>query len=255
MNEETTVFDIWRAVLRHRKLILSIWGMVVLGVVIYLLTTPPLYESRSVLRVGRTAGEPVMSIRTLVLALKDDYGVGNRDRQYPLLASVKQEGDDAIVLTAEAPSGDEAQRFLTQVIEKVVDEQSQSHRVLRERMERELAALDGRIGTIENDIKRLQSAASGRTDMVTTAMLTMQGSTLQTTLVSLLEVRIKLQRDMFSLNTYPTYALRQPRTPDEPSKPRIKLVLVLAIVVGAILGLVAALAANLTSKMRNVRQA
>lgn len=249
-NEEITLVDLWTALMRHRRLIAIIWVLVMAASLAYLLSAPKIFESHSVLRIGRSSGEPIMSIRTLVLALKDTYGVDSRNREHPFLASIKQEGDDALILTAEGRSGEDAQNFLSQVVQKIVDEQSQSYRHMRQAMEAELSTLDSRVIALDSEIKRLWSAPSRQTNQAATAVLMLQNSALQTSLVSLLETRMKLRRELFALNTYPTQVLRGPGLSKQPSKPHVKLILGVAMLLGVLLGLIGAFFVNLATQVR-----
>lgn len=242
--------DLWKKLFGYRKVVLAILGVALIACVVYLLTAPTVFESRGVLRLGRSAGEPIMSIRTLSLWLKDDYGLNTRNRPLPFLANVKQEGDDALILTAEGRTADEAYQFLSGVVQRIEHEQSRTYQRMRQVLEKELGALDGRIDALDKLIKEMSSEASKAGGQTVTAAVMLQYGSLQNTLVSLLETRIKLQRELVSLNTYPTHVLRKPDIPASPSKPSVVLAVAYATLLGGIVSLLTVFTIEFGKKMR-----
>lgn len=247
---EVNLIDIWTMLARQKRWAIAALVVTLLAAITYVVGTPAIYESRSVVRIGRSAGELVVSAKALVLTLNEDYRVDELDRTYPRLVSVKDEGEDAIVLRAEAKSAAEAKQFLAQIVQKILDGQSTHYQHVRNTREADLKALDDRIEAMDKHIARLSTATNMRVDEAVKALLVLQSGSLLTASLSLLEQRMKVQQQLFTFNTYPAQLLRDPSLSIKPIRPRPVLTISAAVLLGTVFAIIAAFLADFTDKLR-----
>jgi hypothetical protein len=240
-RDEISLFDLWGVLLSRRWWMLSVWLVTLLAAVAYLSVAQPVFQSRAVVQVGRVGGSLITPVPALVLALHERYQVGEPDRERPLLASVKGEGEDALVLVAEADSAHEAQQFLEGILQTLFAAQQKRYATGLALQEAALAAVDAQISGLKGQIQRLgETANSNDVDEAVKALLILQRSSLQVDLSALNQQQFRLQQDLSLLKSYPSEAIRQPTLAERASKPRPMMVLVLALVLGGILGCAAA---------------
>lgn len=255
-DDEIGLFDLWDILVGRRWLVVGVWALVVLAAVAYLLIAQPVFESRAVLRVGRVGGEFVTPPAALVLELRERFEVGETGRERPFLQSVKQEGDDAVEMVAEAHSAEEAQRFLLQNLQELLDQLEQRYNAVRKLQEAALATVDAQIAALEEQIQKLgETATELDVDDAVRALIVLQRSTIQADLPTLQEQRLRLQQSLTSLRTYPAQLVREPTLPEQASSPRKALTLALALVLGAMLGVMAAFLAEFLEQARKRRAA
>lgn len=256
IDDEISLFDLWDILVRHRWLILSVWALIVLAAVGYLLIAQPVFESRAVLRMGRAGGEFVTSPPALVLELKERFRVGEEGRKRPYLKSVKQEGDDAVVLVAEAYSAAEAKNFLQQNLQELLSQQERRYSAVRDLQEAALATVNAQIAALHEQVQKLsETAAEAGLDEAVRALVVLQRSTIQADLPALQEQRLRLQQNLSQLRSYPNQMVREPTLAERASSPRKALTLALALVLGGMLGVMAAFFAEFLQQAKYRRLA
>lgn len=266
--DEISLFDLWDILVRRRWWVLGVWALTLLVAASYLVVTQPVFESRTVIRIGRVADglvtpEPMQQsdggrrvarggALPLTLELKERYQVGEPGRELPYLKSVKQEGDDVLVLVAEAHTAAEAQQFLQSSIQELLAEQQDRYESGRELQETSLAGIEAQIQTVEQQIARLDEMVnSANVDNAVKAFAILQRGSLQTELPALHEQRLRLQYDLSELKTYPTRVVREPTLATTASAPRKGLILALALALGGMLGCMAAFFSEFVKQARN----
>lgn len=236
-RDEISLFDLWRVLLSRRWWLLGVWLATISAAVIYLVLAPPVFESRAVVRLGRVDGTLITPQASLVLALKERYQVGELGRKRPYLASVRSEGEDALVLVAEARSASQAQHYLERVLQALFVSQQTRYEAAFEMQEAALAVIETQISDLSEQARQLQESGAGeQVDEAVQALLILQRSSLQADLSGLNQQRLRLQQDLSLLRSYPSEAVREPTLTERASEPRPTLILVLALVLGAMLG-------------------
>lgn len=250
--DEISLFDLWDILLRRRWWILGLWAFTVAAAVGYLLTAQPVYESRAVVRIGQVAGDLITPPATLALELREHFETGEPGRERPLLKSVKQEGNDVLILISEAYSAEEAQQFLQKTVRDIGAFQQRRFEDASRLQENALAAVDEQIEGLAQQARHLgEVASSASIDEAVKALLILQRSSLQTDLPALHAQRLRLQRDLSVLRTYPTQMIREATLAEKPSAPRRALILALALVLGGMLGSMAAFVIEFLHNARN----
>lgn len=255
--DEISLFDLWDILVRYRWRLLAVWALVVLAAAAYLAVAQPVFESRSVVRVGRVEGEFIVRPAILALELKERYEVGEKGRERPFMKSVKVEDTevedtDAIVLQAEAHSAEEAQSFLLEAVSEVLEQQLLQYNDARSLRERALADLEAEIELLNGQAQQLAEVAeNANVDEAVRALIVLQRSTLQADLRALHEKKLELQRALSRIQTYPTQVIREPTLPEHASSPRKALTLGLALVLGGMLGCLAAFLSEFLHQAKN----
>lgn len=250
--DEISLFDLWDILVRYRWRLLAVWALVVLAAAAYLAVAQPVFESRSVVRVGRVEGEFIVRPAILALELKERYDVGEKGRERPFMKSVKVEDTDAIVLQAEAHSAEEAQSFLLEAVSEVLEQQLLQYNDARSLRERALADLEAEIELLNGQAQQLAEVAeNANVDEAVRALIVLQRSTLQADLPALHEKKLELQRALSRIQTYPTQVIREPTLPEHASSPRKALTLGLALVLGGMLGCLAAFLSEFLHQAKN----
>lgn len=251
-DDEISLFDLWDILVRYRWRLLAIWALIILAAAAYLAIVQPVYESRAVLRMGQVGGDFITPPAALVLELKERYQVGESGRERPYLKSVKQEGDGALVLEAEAYSPIEAQGFLQQSINELLEQQQQRYIAARNLQESALVAVEEQIAALEDQIQGLAEAAdSASVEEAVKALVVLQRSSLQADLPTLQEQRLRLQQSLSQRKSYPSELIREPILPEQASSPRRALTLALALVLGGMLGCMAAFLSEFMHQAKN----
>lgn len=250
-QDEISLFDLWEILVQRRWWVFGTWALTVLIAVAYLLLVSPVFESRAVIRIGRVADELIFPAPALVLQLRERFEVDEPGRKRPYMKSVRQEGDDALVLVAEAYSAGEAQAFLQRSVQDVLDEQRQRYETGRQLQESALQAVTRQIQSLNQQIGQLgASAESAGIDEAVRALLILQRSSLQNDLPKLHEQQLQLQRNMSALKSFPTHSIRVPTLVEKKSKPKTAVTLALSLVLGAVLGTMTAFVVEFIGKAK-----
>src|SRR5690625_271118 len=178
-SDEISLFDLWDILAQRRHWVLGVWLLVVLAALAYLFVAQPIFESRAVVQIGKVGGTPITSAAALALELKEHYRVGEPGRERPYLKSVKREGDDALVLEAEAKSGSEAQQFLEQALRALLAAQEQRYQEGRALHEATLSDIEAQLASLNEQIRHLGEVENGRIDDAVKALIVLQRSSLQ----------------------------------------------------------------------------
>jgi uncharacterized protein involved in exopolysaccharide biosynthesis len=239
--DEISLADLWNMLARRRWLIAAVWALVLLTAGAYLLMTPPVFESRSVIQVGRFAGTTVTPAAALGLQLQERYRVGEPGRALPFISDIKTLGDDIVMLKAVGGSPVEAQDLLAGVAEELLGEQRKHYEAAQGVRVRALQDVETQLASLNEQMARLaEVAGTARTDEAVRALVVLQRSSLQATLPELHKQRLELQQELSGLRSYPTQLVRDPTLALGASSPRPIRVMAIAVVLGLALGVAVA---------------
>lgn len=254
--DEISLFDLWDILVQRRWWIVGVWALTLLAAVAYLLVTKPVFESRAVVQIGQVAGDLIVPPAALVLELRERHQIGEPGRELPYLQSAKKEGDDAVVLVAEAHTASAAQEFLLKAVQEIVGHQQQRYEAGERLQEAALAAAAAQIEDLNQQARRFSEMTDSVTiDEAVKALLILQRSTLQTDLTKLHQQRFELQSNLSPLKSYPSRLVREPTLAEKASAPKRGLILALALVLGGMLGGMAAFFVEFLNKAKNRPQA
>lgn len=242
-DDEISLIDLWQ-VLRRRKY----WIVIVLVATLllaagWLATKTPIYEAQATLEVGSIGGAVLEEPGVLTNRLKglQSNGVGPATR--PVLTDAQAEGR-IVELTAQAPTQDAANAFITEQSARVVDRHAEYLTEFRAEQQDRLKELAKRIAAIQNQYdqfgRRLSELGPG--DAAIGGLLTLE-QRLYDHLPQLEKEQAKLRRALTDRETYPTKVLVGPEAGTEdtasaaPVEPRTRLVIALALVLGLMLGI------------------
>jgi len=251
-QDEISLSEIIAVLRRRYLLIMCIVVLAMIAVVAYVVNTPSVYESRTVLRLGLVGGmqgisddKPIEASAILIKRLQEDYGIeDDKERpDLPRLESVSADKSSAelIEITARAYSPDDAQNFLRGVTDVLLLEHRQLYDRARQVLGGQLdylrsieARIDQALTEIDAQIKQL-----AQRDTSTAALFTLEKSRL---VEQLLEAQgrvseIEVAQD---LKSYPSSLLRIATYSESVVSPKRLLILMLTFILALIMGVVLA---------------
>lgn len=257
-DDETSLIDLWRVLAKRKMLVLAMPVVLLLAAAVYLLTAKPVFESRAVVQVGQVGqvGQ-VEAPAVLVQRLREQYRVGDTDAisVMPRVTDVsldKKGSNNVITLLVQDHSAEGAQKYLAHVTQALLAEHtkvySQSMDVQRQRLQ----SLDKRMQALNDYMEKLSVhiEAVGKQDPAQAAILAIEKGKLLTEIPGLERDHTALRLALSDIQSQPSKLLREPTLPDRQAKPKQKLVLVLALLLGFMLGIITAFVAEFLIKAR-----
>lgn len=258
-DDEISLVDLWNVLTRRRLMILGITVLCVAAAIVYSLLATPVYESRTVVLIGKTASiGPVENPDEMVQRLRQAYRVGDDTegaRQMPFVEAIslnKREADHIVTISARAETPQEASRFLGQVADDVIAEHrtryEQSVSVLQERLEslnNQSQVFESQIALIQEEMEKVRNV-----NPVQASVLAVESGKLIAQLPELEERRAQLQLNLLDSRSYPSTLLRAPTLAVKPIHPRPALYVAISLVLGLMLGIFAAFFAEFLNNAR-----
>ncbi|MFN2349577.1 MAG: Wzz/FepE/Etk N-terminal domain-containing protein [Thioalkalivibrio sp.] len=258
-DDEISLIDLWKVLNRRRWMIAGATVLCVLAAVMYSLVATPVYESRSVVQIGKVASiGPVENPDEMVQRLLQAYKVGDDTeggREMPYVEAIslnKRDADHVLTISARAETSQEASRFLSEVVEKVLSEHQgwfdQATAVLKSRLDfvnAQSQAFESQIAVIQDEMDKVREI-----NPVQASVLAVESGKLMTQLPDLEDRRVNVQLSLLDSRSYPTSLLRAPTLTVKPIQPRPKLYVAIALVLGLMLGIFAAFFAEFLSNAR-----
>lgn len=266
-EDEISLIDLWRVVVRRKKLIFTSLLVTLSLVGAWIFIAEPVYESRAVLGVGQVgqAGQvgQVEAPQLLVQRLKEEYRVKDDSegvQKFPMLKEVKTMEKllpNGVEIIAQAHDAHEAQKFLTDVTVKVVKHHQKLFDIGRNEQQRQLESLQQEHDRIEQALTLVEHRISllVGSEASLAGLLTLQKDLLVQRLPQIAQQQTALRLAMSELQSRPTVLLRKPTLPVDPVKPKPALYLTLAAVVGLMLGIFGAFFAEFVGKTRGKMRA
>lgn len=257
-DDEINLIDLWRVLGRRKALVLVMPVLSLLVAAIYLLIAPAVFESRAVIQVGQVGqvGQ-VEAAAVLVQRLKEQYRVDDKDPtpEIPRVTEIsldKKGPGNVVTLLAQDHSAEGAQKLLAQAVQALLAEHAKLYNQAMNIWRQRLQFLAKQIQTLNGHIEKLNARidAMRKQDAAQAAILAIERGKLLTEALGLEAGYTALQLAMSDIQSQPTKLLRESTLPDRQTKPKPKLVLVLALVLGFMLGIIAAFIAEFLAKAR-----
>ena len=170
IDNEISLTEIWRIILRQRKVMGGTWILAVLLAFGYLGVAEPVYDSKALVRVGQIGLDFEVSqkvlienLDALVQRLEAQNRVSSGERNYPRI-SVKKESQDIIAISVKGPTKLGVKDDLEGVVKKLTSDHeiiyNNTVTVQREWYE----SLKTQITTIETQVKNLFVLIEGLKD-------------------------------------------------------------------------------------------
>ncbi|MDD2748530.1 Wzz/FepE/Etk N-terminal domain-containing protein [Acidithiobacillus sp.] len=249
-DDEISLRELWEIIVK-RKWVVFVSTVVCLGLaVVYLLLTPTVYESNAVIQIGQVAGQPLDSGTQLASRLMNQYTPVNTvqaKKQLPRLHSVTPDKTEASILTLEAygKSPQDAQQYLTQIIQKFLKDNQQRYQQIVATRQAQLKQLQTQYQDMRKTLISSPDVHAAHSDPL---VLYMEQTQHNDALIQLQSAMAKAENALAANNTSPSLQTLSPRYDPNPVSPKKTLILVLAILGGLILGGFLALLQNALRK-------
>ena len=262
-EDDISLIDLWRVIVKRKWLVFITVAMALSMVGAWLLIVKPVYESRTVLGIGQIgpmgAVGPLETPQLLVQRLKEEYRVKDQSEGETILPAVKDVKTmektlpNGVEIFAQAHDAQDAQKFLAEVVAKVIKRHQKLFDLGRSEQNRQLESLQKESERIEQALALIEHRISAlvNNEASLAGLLTLQKDLLLQRLPQIAQQQNTLRLAMSELQSTPTFALRQPTLPMMPVTPKPVLYMVLAGVVGLMLGIFWAFFAEFIRKVRN----
>jgi len=258
-DDEISLIDLWNVLIRRKWMIAGAMVLCVLAAIMYSMVATPVYESRTVVLIGKVATiGPVENPDEMVQRLLQAYKVGDDTeggREMPYVEAIslnKRDADHVLTISARAETSQEASRFLSEVVEELLSEHQvwfdQATAVLKGRLDTLNAltrAFESHIVTIQDELNTVR-----KIDPVQASVMAVESGKLIAQLPDMEERRVNLELNLLDSRSYPTSLLRAPTLTVKPIQPRPKLYVAIALVLGLMLGIFAAFFAEFLKNAR-----
>ncbi len=261
-EDEISLIDLWRVIIKRKKMIIGSLLLTLLLVGVWLAITKPVYESRVVLGIGQVVqmGQVVQveASQLLVQRLKEEYRVKDEsegEQKFPTIKEVKtmeKSLPNGVEIIAQAYEAQEAQKFLVDVAAKVIKKHQTLFDIGRTEQQRQLESLQNEHDRIEQALSLIEHRVSSLvgSEASLAGLLTLQKDLLLQRMPQIEQQQIAVRLAMSELQSRPTTLLRQPTLPARSVKPKPALYLALAAVLGLMLGVFGAFFAEFVGKAR-----
>ncbi len=256
---EVSLIDLWRVIAKRRRLVSITVAVILLLVGAWLLIVKPVYESRTVLGMGQVGqvGQ-VETPQLLVQRLKEEYRVKDQSEGGQKLPAIKEVKTmekslaNGVEIIVQAHEPQEAQKFLIEVVAKVIKRHQKLFDVGRAEQTKQLEALQQEAERIEQALVLIEHRISALvgSEASLAGLLTLQKDLLLQRLPQIAQQQTTVRLAMSELQSTPTFMLRTPTLPIEPISPKPVLYMTLAGVVGLMLGIFGAFFAEFIGKTR-----
>ena len=262
-EDEISLIDLWRVIIKRKKMIIGSLLLTLLLVGGWIAISKPVYESRAVLgigqvgQVGQVAGQ-VEAPQLLVQRLKEEYRVKDESegvQKLPMIKEVKtmeKSLPSGVEIIAQAYEAQEAQKFLTDVVVKVIKQHQMLFDIGRTEQQRQLESLQNEHDRIEQALALIEHRVASLvgSEASLAGLLTLQKDLWRKRMPQIEQQQTAIRLAMSELQSRPTALLRQPTLPANPVKPKPALYLALATVLGLMLGVFGAFFAEFVGKTR-----
>lgn len=262
-NNELLLIDLWLVLKSRRGVVFAVFLAAILSAGAASFVTPPVFESRAVLEVGKVEGFDASTPRhmvedpTVVLQrLREEHGFedGRLPKKLPYLDSVghpRNSGQNMVALTARGRAPAETQAFLAEVIRPILERHYELYKQVR-------SAKEAQIDELEREIKALQAQADALARVVKnvdpgqTAVVTLERGNLLSALATLRTQRTNLALSLTGVGTYPTRLIQEPTLAVGPIRPNPPLYVLLGAALGLVLGIAVALVVEFLGRAREI---
>ena len=247
-QDEISLSEIFAVLKRRYRMIVLIVVLAAIAAGFYVATAQSIYESRAVLRIGVIGGmenvsrdkpisgdKPIEEPTILVKRLIEDYGIEDAQNRpkLPRLESVSVDkgSNELIEIVAQAYSPDEAQVFLSNVVETLLAEHEKLYANARQLLGGQLEYLQGVKVTVDQALTDIDAQVKGLTQQDTSAaaLFALEKSRLVEQSLEV-EGRISELKITQELKSHPSSLLRSATYSDGAVAPKRGLILTLATI-------------------------
>lgn len=263
-DDEINLLELWQVLVKRRSIIYTCVFVCLVAGVAYGWLKPPVYEANIKVRIGQLKGasgllENIEELKSRILADHgNDVADGvKRERPYIVRISTQKGVNTIVELTAEGDTPDDAARILREVTQDII----QRHIAILDDnlvpMKARLKSVNEQIQALHkqyNDITQLVEQLRQR-DSVQASLAMIERGSILSAISSLEDEQLRLQAFLTPPETRVTKLLGDIVAPTEPAKPKKRLILVLAAVLGLMGGVMMALVAEFIAKTKTGRDA
>lgn len=252
-DDEINLLELWQTLVKRRYIIYACFLVCLAAGIAYAWLKPPVYEANIKVRVGQVQGASGLleSIEELKLRILADHGSDvadgvERERPYIAQASTQKGLNTTLELTAEGDTPEDAARILRDVTQGII----QRHTAI---LDDNLAPIKARVKSVNEQIQALQQQYDDITqlveqlrqrDSVQASIAMIERGPILDAISSHEDERMRLETLLSPPATRVTKMLGDIVAPAEPAKPKKRLILVLAAVMGLMGGVMLALVAE-----------
>ncbi len=262
VTDEIGLGSLWRVLVKRKYFVLAIPLLTVLMAIAYLSQITPIYQSRAVILVGqvRQGGqpEPLEVPAVLVMRLKERYGVGEAGAavEMPRIAGITQNKSDvpnAITFLAHDRSAQGAQAYLVRVVNAVLAEHAMSLTRIGDASRERMQSIDRQVGMLNDYIASLskQIETIRVTSPVQASILVLEKGRALAEKIQFEQETTHLRLVLSGMQSQPSKLLLEPVLPVSSVDPKRSAILSLAVVLGVMLGLFCAFAAEALLRLRD----
>lgn len=258
-DDEISLIELWQILNRRKGLIILCFLVCVAAGAAFAFLKSPVYEASVKLRIGQVQGnggllENAEELSSRIIAqYGEDVAEGiTRDRPFITKASVQKGVSTTLQLTTEGNTPEDAARLLEQVVNGV----RKAHTVMYEDnlkpIAQRLQGLEEQRGALQQqyaDITTLVEQLKER-DSVQASLVMIERGPITTAINQLDAERLRLSQQMTPPQTRPTELIGEITAPAKPSKPKKRLVLALAAVLGVMGGVMLAFVVEFVARAR-----
>ena len=258
-GDEISLLDLWRILVKRRMLFLGTLIAIIATAAIWIYDRKPIYESRSVLVIGRVA--PVGQLepaQTMIQRLRETYKVDDSSegrRELPFVKDVdlaSKATPDAIEVTVWGNSAAQSQSFLRGVIEKILREHKNLFDIGMSEQNKLLDSLQNNRKEIQGALAEARKKISQpQIDPSISGLLALEMDKLTSQLFDIDQKESLLRLSMSELQSEGTEVIKQPTLPVRPVNPKKALFMAIAIAIGLILGIIMVFIAEFLKKIRD----
>lgn len=257
-DDEIDLVDLWLVIAGKKKLFFGVFAAVIAATALLIGVTPPVYESRAVIQIGRVGTLGVVEPPLVVVErITQRYRVNDTrdgERKYPRVESVssKKEQTDIFSLTAHGRTPESAREFLVTVVDEILSDHQRTLDENTDLLLRRLAVTTERVKQSRDLLDTLGRTAEAikNSDSRNVTVLLQEKTGLARELPQLEQEEANLRASLLSLQTYPSRLLREPTLPEKPIRPRPMLYAALGVVIGGMLGLLAVFLSSFRERLR-----
>jgi|GEM_PF-2777823 len=238
-------------------------------------STPAQFESRCVLKIGRSrvSADHVSSdarttrkkeeqdmllepVEVLAQRVREEYAPGSplatEYGAYLSGTSFDKDADELLVMTARAGSAAEAEQFLSAVAAEVIDRHANLFAPRRQVLDERIAALQSRMSALDGELAALAASqdSTAAADPSQAVLQKVARSALLEQRHALEQEEVRLKLEVLDLQVQPTQLITKPQANPQPVAPSPIFTGIVSTVVGLFLGGVAALAWEFLSRVR-----
>lgn len=226
-----------KPILEHKVIFLVFMSLPILVCTGAILLTAPIYESQALLQVGLVEGAPIEKIPDSVNRLERVLSQNMRVR----LISGR-----LVEVSARAESAAKAHKYLTGITNEILNHHKKIFRIHHEPKVAYQTFLSDELKGIKKQLEELgeMSETSGNTNIVNAPMIHLRKVELRNSFLNLEDKNFRLRNNLLEDKWQQTELLQPPTFPESPKRPKPRLYLSLAVILGIALGLFSVFYAN-----------